>query len=98
MNSINTIEKIATITIGGFEFPLPTAKKKYGILIVGDVHIPIEVTQCYSKILGSMLFRMSLLTRPDQPCQWVPSDEHEMDEVRKHNLLYPLLLSVIQIK
>jgi hypothetical protein len=29
---------------GGFEFPLPTVKKKYDILIIGDVHIPIEVT------------------------------------------------------
>ena len=43
--------KISTITIGGFEFPLPTIKKKYNIIIVGDVHIPVEVTQCYSKIL-----------------------------------------------
>ena len=39
------------ITIGGFEFPLPIVKKKYDILIVGDMHIPVEVTQCYSKIL-----------------------------------------------
>ena len=39
------------ITIRGFEFPLPTVKKKYDILITGDVHIPVEVTQCYSKIL-----------------------------------------------
>ena len=44
VHSINFIEKISTITIGGFEFPLPTVKKKYDILIVGDVHIPIEVT------------------------------------------------------
>jgi len=29
---------------GGFEFPLPTIKKKYDILIIGDVHIPVEVT------------------------------------------------------
>ena len=40
------------ITIGGFEFCLPTVKKKYDILIIGDMHIPIEVTKCYSKILG----------------------------------------------
>ena len=36
--------KISTITIGGFEFPLPTVKKKYDILIVGEMHIPVEVT------------------------------------------------------
>ena len=44
VHSINSIEKVSTITIGGFEFPLPTVKKKYDILIVGDVHIPIEIT------------------------------------------------------
>ena len=44
VRNINSIGKISTITIGGFEFPLPTVKKKYDILIVGDVHIPVEVT------------------------------------------------------
>ena len=44
VHSINSTGKISTITIGGFEFPLPTIKKKYDILIVGDVHIPVEVT------------------------------------------------------
>ena len=44
VHSINSIGKNSTITIGGFEFPLPTAKKKYDILIVGDMHIPVEVT------------------------------------------------------
>ena len=52
MNGINVIEKSPTISIGkipsiifgGFEFPLPTVKKRYGILIIGDVHIPVEVT------------------------------------------------------
>src|SRR3954470_24389686 len=44
VHSINSIEKTSTITIGGFEFPLPTVNKKYDILIVGDVHIPAEVT------------------------------------------------------
>ena len=73
------------ITIGGSEFPLPTVKKKYDILIVGNVHIPVELTQ----FSGSMLFGKILLTRLDQPCQWIPFDEHEMDEVRKHNFLYP---------
>ena len=43
-HSIDSSGKIPTIIIGGFEFPLPTVKKKYDILIVGDVHIPIEVT------------------------------------------------------
>ena len=44
VHSINSIGKNSTITIGGFEFPLPTVKKKYDILIVGDVHVPVEVT------------------------------------------------------
>ena len=44
VHRIYSIGKISTITIGGFEFPLPTIKKKYDILIVGDMHIPIEVT------------------------------------------------------
>ena len=44
VHSINSIGKIPSITIGGFEFPLPTVKKKYDILIVGGMHIPIEVT------------------------------------------------------
>jgi hypothetical protein len=44
VHSINSIGKFSTITIGGFEFPLPTVKKKYDILIVGDMHIPVEVT------------------------------------------------------
>ena len=44
MNSINSIGKNSTIAIGGFEFAFPTVKKKYDILIVGDVHIPVEVT------------------------------------------------------
>ena len=44
VHSINSIRKSPTITIGGFEFPLPIVKKKYDILIIGDVHIPVEVT------------------------------------------------------
>ena len=43
VHSINSIGKIPSISIGGFEFPLPTVKKKYDI-IIGDVHIPVEVT------------------------------------------------------
>ena len=33
VHSINSIGKIPLITIVGFEFPLPTVKKKYDILI-----------------------------------------------------------------
>ena len=44
VHSINSIGKFSTSTIGGFAFPLPTVKKKYDILIVGDMHIPVEVT------------------------------------------------------
>ena len=32
------------VTIGSFQIPLPIVKKKYEILIVGEMHIPIEVT------------------------------------------------------
>ena len=44
VNGINVIEKSPTITIGSFQIPLPTVKNKYEMLIVGDIHIPIEVT------------------------------------------------------
>ena len=44
VNGINVIEKPLTLTIGSFHLPLPTVKKKYEILIVGEMHIPIEVT------------------------------------------------------
>ena len=44
VHSINSIGKFSTITIGDFEFPLPTVKKKYEMLIVVDLHIPVEVT------------------------------------------------------
>jgi hypothetical protein len=44
VNGINIIENSPTLTIGSFQLPLPTAKKKYEMLIVGDMHIPIEVT------------------------------------------------------
>ena len=44
VHSINSIGKISTITIGDFEFPLPFVKNKYVILVVGDMHIPVEVT------------------------------------------------------
>ena len=44
VHNINSIGKTSTIIIGGFEFPLPTVKKKYEMLIVGEMHISIEVT------------------------------------------------------
>ena len=44
VHSINSIGKFSSIIFGGFEFPLPTVKEKYDILIIGDVHIPVEVT------------------------------------------------------
>ena len=44
VNGINVIEKSPTLTIGSFQLPLPIAKKKFKMLIVGDVHIPIDVT------------------------------------------------------
>ena len=44
VNGINVIEKSPTINIGSFQLLHPTAKKKYEILIVGEMHIPIEVT------------------------------------------------------
>ena len=44
VNSIKSIRKFSTITTGGFEFPLPSVKNKYDILIVGDMHIPVQLT------------------------------------------------------
>ena len=44
VHSINSIGKNSTIIIGGFEFPIPSVEKKYQVLIVGDMHIPVEVT------------------------------------------------------
>lgn len=44
VNGINVIGKAPTVTIGDFELPIPTAKRKYEILIVGDMHIPVKVT------------------------------------------------------
>ena len=38
VHSIYSIGKISAITIGGFEFPLPTIKKKYDILIIRDAY------------------------------------------------------------
>ena len=44
VNGIHIIEKALTITIGSFQIPIPTVKKKYDIHTVGDMHIPVEVT------------------------------------------------------
>jgi hypothetical protein len=44
VNGINVIEKSPTITIGSFQLPLSTVKKKYEMLIVGEIHIPVEAT------------------------------------------------------
>jgi hypothetical protein len=44
VNAINVIENSPTLTIGSFQLPLPTVKKKYEVLIVGEFYIPIEVT------------------------------------------------------
>ena len=44
VNGINVIEKSPTITIGSFQLPLPSAKNKYEMLVVGDIQIPVEVT------------------------------------------------------
>ena len=46
VHSINSIGKVPTIIIGGFEFPLPTVKKKYDILIV---LFEISPVPCYSE-------------------------------------------------
>ena len=44
VNGINVIEKSPTLTIGSFKISIPTVKKKYEILIFGEMHITIEVT------------------------------------------------------
>jgi len=67
VNGINVIEKSLALTIGSFQLPLPTAKKKYDILIVGDMHIPIEVTYYFTKVLRFHANRRWLLIRLHQP-------------------------------
>ena len=42
VHSINSIVKIPNIIIGGFEFPLPTVKKKYNILLLGMCISPLR--------------------------------------------------------
>ncbi|MDR4861101.1 retropepsin-like aspartic protease, partial [Klebsiella pneumoniae] len=43
VHCINAIEKISSILIGSFECPIPRVKMKYDLL-VGEIHIHIEVT------------------------------------------------------
>ena len=43
VHCINAIGKTSSILIGSFECPIPTVKMKYDLL-VGEIHIPIEVT------------------------------------------------------
>ena len=42
--SLNSIEKIMTITIGDFEFPIPVPEKKYQTIMIGTMPIQVEVT------------------------------------------------------
>ncbi|KAI4995943.1 hypothetical protein ZWY2020_040445 [Hordeum vulgare] len=43
VHCINAIEKTSSILIGSFECPIPRVKMKYDLL-VGEIHMPIEVT------------------------------------------------------
>ncbi|KAI5015447.1 hypothetical protein ZWY2020_056837 [Hordeum vulgare] len=43
VHCINAIKKTSSILIGSFECPIPHVKMKYDLL-VGEIHIPIEVT------------------------------------------------------
>ena len=43
VHCINAIEKTSSILIGSFECPIPRVSMKYDLL-VGEIHIPIEVT------------------------------------------------------
>ena len=63
VHSINPIGKIPSIIFGGFEFHLPTDKKKYDILTIGDVHIPVGVTYCYSKFLRFHVIRNEFVNK-----------------------------------
>ena len=42
VNGINSIGKISTITIGGFEFPLPTLKRNMIFLLLGTCISPLR--------------------------------------------------------
>ena len=42
VHSINSIGKVPTIIIGGFEFPLPTVKKKMIFLLLGMFISPLR--------------------------------------------------------
>ena len=43
VHCINAIKKTSSVIIGSFECPIPRVKMKYDLL-VGEIHIPIEVT------------------------------------------------------
>ncbi|MCH1928011.1 hypothetical protein L6232_24750, partial [Shewanella sp. C31] len=64
VNGINVIEKSSTLTIGSFQLPLPTAKNKYEMLIIGDMYIPVEVTLFFTEVLLFHANRKWLLIRP----------------------------------
>ena len=42
VNGINCIEKVSTITIGGFKFPLPTVKRNMKFLLLGRCISPLR--------------------------------------------------------
>ena len=42
VNDINVIEKSSTLSIGSFQIPLPTVKKKYEILLLGTFISPLR--------------------------------------------------------
>ena len=63
VNGINVIEKSPTTIIGSFQLPLLTDKKKYEIVIVRDMHIPVEVTYCFTEVLRFHANRRWLLIR-----------------------------------
>ena len=66
VNGINCIKKFSTITIGGFQFPLPTVKRKYETLIIGEMHIPIEV-MITNKYRGSIVaFSINKSVEPNE--------------------------------
>ena len=59
VHSINSIGKIPSIIFGGFEFPLPTVKKKYDILIVGDIQEEILLANFHN---GAALVSLAYLS------------------------------------
>jgi hypothetical protein len=43
-NSLNSIEKVMTITVGDFEFPILVPEKKYQTIMIGTMPIQVEIT------------------------------------------------------